>query len=138
MEVRNCRMCKRLFNYLGGKNICPACKDELEKKYLAVREYIRINPANTLQQIADDNEIDVQQVRDWIKEGRLELSKASPISLTCEKCGATILKGRFCDACNQKMANDLNQLAAAGSKEKMPASSEDGKHLGVGMHFKKP
>ena len=31
MEVMNCRNCKRLFNYITGPMICPACKDKLEK-----------------------------------------------------------------------------------------------------------
>ena len=26
MEVMNCRSCKRLFNYITGPMICPACK----------------------------------------------------------------------------------------------------------------
>ena len=33
MEVMNCRNCKRLFNYITGPMICPACKDKLEKKF---------------------------------------------------------------------------------------------------------
>lgn len=136
MEVRNCRMCRRLFNYLGGKNICPVCKDALEKKFLAVRDYIRENPTSGLQKIADDNEIDVQQVRDWIKEGRLEISKGGPISLSCEKCGAPILKGRFCDNCNKNMANNLSKLVEASTRGKMPPLDAS-KKAGPGMHFKK-
>ena len=34
MNVRNCRNCGRLFNYIAGAPVCPACKDELEKKDL--------------------------------------------------------------------------------------------------------
>ena len=34
MEVRNCRGCGRLYNYIGGsyKNLCPLCIIELENK----------------------------------------------------------------------------------------------------------
>ena len=136
MEVKNCRMCRRLFNYLGGKNICPVCKEALEKKFLQVRDYVRDNPTSGLQQIAEENEVDVQQVRDWIKEGRLEISKGSPISLACEKCGAPIIKGRFCEKCNKNMANNLSKLVEASTRGKMPPI--DPKKAGPGMHFKKP
>lgn len=44
MEVMNCRNCKRLFNYITGPMICPACKDKLEKKFGEVKQFIRENP----------------------------------------------------------------------------------------------
>ena len=31
MEVRTCRQCKRLFNYLSGPSICPGCKAEYHR-----------------------------------------------------------------------------------------------------------
>lgn len=35
MDVRNCRQCGRLYNYIGGSmyNLCPDCIDKLEKKF---------------------------------------------------------------------------------------------------------
>lgn len=134
MEVRNCRKCRRLFNYLGGINLCPVCKDELEKAFLDVRDYIRDNPGSNLPEIGEETGVDVQQIRDWIKEGRLELSKGSPISVTCEKCGAPILKGRYCDRCNQKLADNLNALVDDNRKSKMPVSHGP---EGPKMRFKK-
>ena len=32
MNVVNCRRCGRLFNYVAGKYICPACKEALEDR----------------------------------------------------------------------------------------------------------
>ena len=32
MEVRNCKGCSRLFQYLSGPILCPACKEKLEDK----------------------------------------------------------------------------------------------------------
>ena len=39
MNVRNCKECGRLFNYIAGPPICPACKEELEKKFQKAKEY---------------------------------------------------------------------------------------------------
>ena len=41
MNVRTCRKCGRLFNYITGYQICPACKEALEAKFQEVKEYVR-------------------------------------------------------------------------------------------------
>ena len=40
MNVKNCRKCGKVFNYIGGMPICPQCREELEKKFDTVKEYI--------------------------------------------------------------------------------------------------
>ena len=128
MEVRNCRSCTRLFNYIGGPNICPQCRDELEKKFLVVKEYIRTNPGASIQTVADDNDVSTQQIKQWIKEERLEFSKDSTITIECEKCGAAIRTGRFCSKCKDNMANSLSQLIAK-PQEQSVRRERDGKNM---------
>ena len=38
MNVKNCRNCGKLFNYIGGLNICPQCKEDAEKKFIKLRK----------------------------------------------------------------------------------------------------
>ena len=40
MDVRNCKMCGRLFNVLNNERICPACQKKLEDKFHEVKEYL--------------------------------------------------------------------------------------------------
>ena len=40
MDVRNCKTCGRLFNYMGGAPLCPECKAALEKKFEDVKVYV--------------------------------------------------------------------------------------------------
>lgn len=134
MDVRNCRRCRRLFNYLGGKNICPECVDELETAFVKVKDYIRENPSNTLQEVADANDVDVNQIKEWMKEGRLELTKGSAITLNCEKCGAAILKGRYCAKCSDKMTKSINELV--GNKPALDLGGDDDPR-GPKMRFRK-
>lgn len=105
MDVRTCKKCGRLFNYLSGLPLCPSCRDELEKSFAKVKDYIWSKPGATMQQISEDNDVPVQQLRQWIREERLEFTQDSPIHLTCENCGADIRTGRYCDACKSKMAS---------------------------------
>ena len=44
MDVRNCKMCGRLFNVLNNERICPACQKKLEDKFHEVKEYLEEHP----------------------------------------------------------------------------------------------
>ena len=112
MDVRNCKNCGRMFNYLGGPSICPVCKKETEDKFNQVKEYIRDNPRASIGEIAEVNEVSVQQIHQWVREERLEFAKDSSITMTCEKCGASIRTGRFCEKCKNNMASDLTSAFA--------------------------
>ena len=107
MEVRNCKNCGRLFNYMGGKPICQLCKESLEDKFKEVKDYINSHPKVSVQQAAEDNDVSVKQIKQWIREERLILSEPSPDGITCEHCGQPICRGRFCEKCKASMANTL-------------------------------
>ena len=44
MEVVTCKSCGRLFNYLSGPRICPACQKKIEEKFVEVKKYVREHP----------------------------------------------------------------------------------------------
>lgn len=110
MDVRTCRKCKKIFNYLSGPVICPSCKDSLEKKFQEVKKYIGDHRGATMQEVAEECEVDVAQIRQWLREERLELTEESAVFLTCESCGAPIRSGRYCDACRNNIANGFENI----------------------------
>lgn len=110
MDVRTCRGCRRIFNYVSGPMLCPACKQALEEKFQEVKAYIEEHKGSTLPVIAEECDVDVQQIRQWLREERLELSTESGAVLECESCGAPIRSGKFCDKCRNSMANNLQSL----------------------------
>ena len=107
MEVKSCRMCKSLFNYIGGVPLCPKCKEELEEKFQQVKEYINENKSASMSDIARDNEVPVQQIKQWVREERLAFTEDSMVGIECESCGCTIKTGRFCENCKKAMVNNL-------------------------------
>lgn len=123
MDVRNCKSCGTLFNYTG-RVICPACAKKLEEKFGQVKEYIRENPNATIAQVAEDNEVSVNQIRNWIKEERLILSKESAIGIECERCGKLIRTGRICDECKKNVTQDLQDIQASAKKATAPRKIE--------------
>lgn len=127
MDVRNCKSCGRLFNYVG-RNICPSCAKKLEERFDMVKKYIRENPGATIGEVAENNDVSVNQIRNWIREERLELSKESPIGIECERCGKLIRVGRMCEACKKAAANDLKEATRSAVAQPVKQNNSDTKN----------
>lgn len=126
MEVKACKNCRRLFNYMYGPEICPDClkllsestdgakslmsatlnlngDDDDELKYEQVRDYIMENPKSTVAKIAEVNDVAPGKIFKWIREERLEFSNDSEYAwFECAKCGAKIRSGTLCNRCKSK------------------------------------
>lgn len=111
MDVRNCRKCGRLYNYIGGsyKHLCPQCIEGLEELFQKVKEYIEENPGASMPIVSRDCDVSPQQIETWVREERLVLSDDSPIGISCEQCGKSIHSGRYCTECKNKMSNNLGR-----------------------------
>lgn len=110
MEVRNCKGCGKLFNYLSGPPLCPTCAQALDAKFDVVKEYVYDHPRVGMQEVSEVLEVPVAQIKQWIREERLAFAEDSMIGLECESCGITIKTGRYCKACKEKLAKGLNNL----------------------------
>lgn len=117
MNVRNCKKCGRIFNYVNGVPICPACREALEEKFQEVKKYVQDNRGATIHDVVENCEVDPQQVRQWVREERLEFSGDGPTGITCEKCGEPIATGRFCQKCKNEMTANLNTALPKKPKE---------------------
>lgn len=117
MDVRNCKECGKLFNYLSGPSLCPACMKKLDDKYSIVKEYIYENPGASIQQVSEENDVSVGQLKKWVREERLAFSDDSLVGLECENCGTMIRTGRFCKNCKDKMLNKLGNIYKEPTEE---------------------
>lgn len=105
VEVRNCRVCNRVFDYLGyGPQVCPECLKKEEELFEKVRSYLESHPRATLVQTTQDTGVPLRKLQAWIKEERLAYSTKGAGS-TCDLCGVPIVAGRFCPKCIGKMAH---------------------------------
>ena len=119
MEVRNCKNCGRLFNYMG-KTLCPECLKSREDEFQIAKDYIRNNPNCGVADVSEATGISVHQIRQWIREERLILTAASATAgINCESCGRPIQTGRLCAACKKQVSNELSHAFV-----KEPAASE--------------
>lgn len=110
MEVRNCKSCGRLFNYIGATPLCPNCVKKLDEVYAKVKEYIYDNPGASINEVAEANEVSVNQIKKWVREEKLSFTEDSPVGLECEGCGKMIKTGRFCKECKLKTQKELESF----------------------------
>ena len=110
MDVRNCKKCGKLFNYVSGPMICQNCKEELEEKFQEVKKYVSEHPGCGIPEVTEECDVTPNQIKQWLREERLEFSTNTQVGLTCENCGVLVRSGRFCSKCKNSMANDLQGM----------------------------
>lgn len=109
MDVRNCKNCGKMFNYIG-KPICPTCEKMVEDKFQQVKQYVKEHKEASITEVAEENEVSVNQIKRWVRQERLAFSDESMVGLECENCGTMIKTGRFCESCKQKLQNNLSSV----------------------------
>ena len=124
MDVRNCKGCGRLFNYITGPSLCQKCAKELDDKFTDVKKYIYDHPGAGIQEVSEMMEVSIAQLKRWIREERLEFTSQSMVGLECENCGVLVRTGRFCQPCKDKLANTLSSLYREPGKSKKGDNKE--------------
>ena len=129
MEVLSCKGCGRLYNYMGGPKLCPACQKKLEDKFQEVKQYLNENPNASISEVSENLEVSVKQIKQWVREERLAFSEACADGILCEHCGIPIRTGRFCDKCKNQMANNLAATLDKPKPEEPVKRERDGNRM---------
>lgn len=124
MEIKNCRACGKMFNYMMGEQICPACREAQEVKFQEVKKFVQDNKTATMNEICEQCDVDIKQVKKWVREERLFFTDDSPVKINCESCGVQISTGRFCDKCRKTAASTFDNLVKSGNATRQ--SRDDG------------
>ena len=124
MDVRTCKQCKSLYNHITGPNLCPACKEALEKKFQEVKKYLFDHKGASVMQVSEECEVEESQIRQWIREERLEFSSGLS-GVLCESCGTPISTGKYCDRCKASMLNDLKSVGRISETPVIKPKQED-------------
>ena len=128
MNVRNCRKCGRIFNYAMGPILCPRCREDQEAKFQEVKKYVQEHHGADISEVSIECDVDPGQIRQWIREERLQFADDSPIRIPCENCGMMIRSGRFCEKCKMEMTNGFKHAIGqdkAPEPVKKPSMSRD-------------
>lgn len=132
-ELKNCKRCGKLFNYIGGDIMCYTCGNEDEAEFQRIKKYLLENLGASISQVASELDIGVDKIKKYLRDGRLEIvgDDGIPI-LRCERCGESIKTGRFCDECSRNLSAEFLKTAKKIDSERQL----DGEHSdGVGMRY---
>lgn len=123
MNVKNCKRCGKIFNYVVGPVICPQCKEAKEEQFQEVKKYVREHIGATTQEVCAECNVEPGQLRQWIREERLQFADDSPIKIACEGCGTMIGSGRFCDKCKANLNKEIKNMINPITENKKPVAS---------------
>jgi uncharacterized protein len=119
MDIKSCKFCKKTFK--GFSNLCPACADELDRKYIIVRNYLDRNTESNIHNVANETEVDEKSLLYLIREGRLALRGEPGGAITCMKCGVPIHSGKYCEKCKVDLVRNLETTKSAMESSIKPA-----------------
>lgn len=119
--VEVCIACRRLFQYPGfGTKFCNICKERDLDNQHRVKEFLREHGLANMYEIAENTGVSEDLVKQYLRDGMLEIPEGSPIYIKCESCGCDIRYGRWCPACASKMSKDLQgYMVSVGEVPKM-------------------
>jgi uncharacterized protein (UPF0212 family) len=89
--------------------VCPRCEKADEENFAKVREYIEEDPLCNINELAEATQVPVKRILQYLREGRLEVTKGLAGELRCVKCGTVIEKGNFCDICTNKLNTEIKE-----------------------------
>lgn len=135
MDIRNCRNCGNIFNYVRGPIICPACRESLEAKFREVKVYIQENPGVNIQNVSEKCDVEVSLIKQWLREERLEMAEGSSIYLDCENCGTPIRSGKYCDKCKAQMVSGFKNVMRSSAPDTSGKNRTDSKAQSAKMRF---
>ena len=110
MEIKVCRSCKKMFQYITGPELCPKCKQGEEEMFQKVKEYLREHPGANMYEVNQETGVSATLIEKFLRQGRLQVASDSPLALTCERCGKRITTGRYCHDCKNEISNELNEV----------------------------
>lgn len=108
MDVRNCKKCGKVFNYVAGAAICPACREAEENVFQEVKKFVQDHKEAEMNEIVEKCNVTHSQIKNWVRQERLVFAENSPIGIDCEGCGMMIKTGRFCEKCKYDLYHGLS------------------------------
>jgi len=133
-EIRYCKECRRIFQYLNGPVLCEVCRKKDDEDFEKVRNFLRDYPGANMQEVSNATGVKPSKIHRWLKEERLEVSEGSPVALNCERCGIRIRSGRFCVECSKLLAKEIMQ-ARSDLRQRLERDRAFDKD-GYGLYYK--
>ncbi|SDX34776.1 hypothetical protein [Paenibacillus sp. CF384] len=108
LNVAHCPNCGRVFQK-NLRNLCAACTAEEDGQITSIEQVLRRNRQLTNEQLAEQTSVPVQQIRSYIRKGKLKLFDYPNLSDACDLCSEPTRHGKLCVKCVSKLKDDIMQ-----------------------------
>ncbi|HNT36402.1 MAG TPA: hypothetical protein PKH07_15555 [bacterium] len=115
--------------------ICPECLKEEEEILTQVQHYLRDHPKESLDEVVEALDVDKALIMKFIREKRLIISAGSSVRLTCSSCGAPVLSGTLCRACQARLTGGASPSSESKETTK-PSESQAPKSTMTDSRFR--
>ncbi len=123
----SCENCGGPLKYKGiGEYACERCGYLMYDDYGIVRNYLEINPGATTGMVSRATGVKESEIKNMLREEKLEIRQDSRTFLQCEGCGKSITSGRYCESCSK-----LAVAAARRKKEKEALENKKDHMFGI-------
>lgn len=126
-----CEKCGGEYEYMSlGEYRCRRCGHTDKDDYGKVRAFIEENGPSPALAIAKGTGVSALKIKQFLRQGRIEIPDGSNSYIKCENCGSTDIRyGRFCSACARELAKEFEGAF------KPEYVGEEPKHNNAKMHF---
>lgn len=107
-----------------SRDICPKCYQKEEESFLAVKEFLRLNPGAAIWEVAQAVNISEVQVNIFINSGRLERMGVH-VPHTCQTCHRIITTGLICPECSTSINQQVKDLKKTIEENQQKTPKED-------------
>ncbi|MCX6645791.1 MAG: MerR family transcriptional regulator [bacterium] len=114
--MRNCERCGKLFS-TSNPRFCPDCVTDDQKDFMKVRDFLKENPKISIEVISEATGVDELKIRDYIRQGQLELADISGPVLECSRCGKPIMIGNYCVICQREIQTSFKSGKSSGQNQ---------------------
>lgn len=73
MQVKTCKRCNKLFQYVTGRQVCPKCRKREEELFGQVKDYLRENKGASMEEVSEATGASLGLIQSFLREGRLEV-----------------------------------------------------------------
>ncbi len=112
MDLRNCPHCGKLFAYDGSYKLCNVCRNDEEEDFQKVKNYLWDNPNATIEEVHIETDVKREMIIKFVHDGRLLADGINfNFMLECDRCGKSIVSGKYCSKCQQDLINGFSKTA---------------------------
>lgn len=130
-----CEKCHNNVMHFNGCGTykCPSCGHTALDDWGKVREFLYSHKNSTALDIENALGISRREVNQMLRESKIQVANGADTLLTCTICGKRILSGKYCERCEQRIHEEMENRARAQLQHEYqgiktaPATVSDGR-----------